>query len=63
VSAPHAPKPWRGSPYTHATTDAANAPVCAQCHFPGSSNNPANHPATPAAAGTPPGCFNSTLCH
>jgi hypothetical protein len=67
VSAPHAPKPWRasaGSTYTHTTTaEAGNAPVCAQCHFPGSPNNPANHPATPAAAGTPPGCFNSTLCH
>jgi predicted CxxxxCH...CXXCH cytochrome family protein len=66
VSAPHAPKPWRGlsgSPYTHTTTDPANAPVCAQCHYPGSSNNPANHPATPAAAGTAPGCFNGTMCH
>ena len=67
VSAPHAPKPWRafaGSPYTHTTTvEAGNATVCAQCHFPGSPNNPANHPATPAPAGTAPGCFNSTLCH
>ncbi len=63
VSAPHPPKPWRGSPYTHATTDTANAPVCALCHFPGSPNNPANHPATPAPAGTAPGCFNNTLCH
>ncbi|MGB7631304.1 MAG: hypothetical protein WBM29_09510 [Candidatus Deferrimicrobium sp.] len=66
VSAPHAPKPWRssaGTAYTHTTTDQANATVCAQCHYPGSPNNPANHPATPAAAGTPPGCFNNTLCH
>ena len=60
---PHAPRPWRGSPYTHTDTNTANAPVCAQCHFPGSPNNPANHPATPAPAGTAPGCFNSTLCH
>jgi len=25
--------------------------------------NPSNHPSTPAAAGTAPGCFNNTLCH
>ncbi|MBE0606525.1 MAG: hypothetical protein IH610_09600 [Deltaproteobacteria bacterium] len=63
VSAPHAPKPWHGSTYTHTTTDTANAPVCAQCHYTGSPNNPAGHPATPAPAGTAPGCFNNTLCH
>lgn len=67
VSAPHAPKPWRssaGSVYTHTdTVEAGNASVCVLCHFPGSTNNPANHPATPAPAGTAPGCFNSTLCH
>ena len=63
AASPHAPKPWRGSPYTHTDTDTSNAPVCALCHYPGSPNNPANHPATPAPAGTAPGCFNSTLCH
>ena len=63
VSAPHAPKPWLGAPYTHTDTDPKNAPVCSNCHFPGSPNNPANHPATPAPAGTAPGCFNNTLCH
>lgn len=66
VSAPHAPKPWRasaGSTYSHTSTAPANAPVCAQCHFPGSPNNPAGHPSTPAPAGTPPDCFNNTLCH
>ena len=63
VSAPHARKPWRGPLYTHANTDTANAPVCAQCHYPNSPNNPVNHPATPAPAGTAPGCFNNTLCH
>jgi len=66
ANAPHAPAPWRtsaGSTYSHTSTDAANAPVCAQCHFPGSLNNPPGHPPTPAEEGTPPGCFNSTLCH
>ena len=63
VNAPHPAQPWRGSTFTHSNTDAKNAPVCAACHFPGSPNNPADHPATPAPAGTPPGCFNSTLCH
>ena len=66
VSAPHAPKPWRasaGSTYNHTNTNLANAPVCAQCHFLGSPNNPPNHPATPAPDNTAPGCFNSTLCH
>ena len=66
VSAPHAPKPWRtsaGSTYNHTDTDPANTPVCAQCHYPGSPNNPLNQPAAPAPAGTAPGCFNNTLCH
>ena len=66
VSAPHPPKPWRttgGATFTHITTDPSNAAVCAQCHFPGSPSNPAGHPATPAPAGTQPGCYNATLCH
>ena len=64
VNAPHPPKPWlSGTSFTHTTTNPLNASVCAQCHFPGSPNNPAGHPATPAPAGTAPGCFNSTLCH
>jgi hypothetical protein len=63
VNAPHPARPWIGSPYSHTNTDPSNASICRQCHYPGSPNNPANHPATPAAAGTPPGCFNNTLCH
>lgn len=66
VKAPHPVKPWRtsgGSALTHTTTDTSNAAVCAQCHYPGSPNNPAGHPATPAPAGTQPGCYNATLCH
>ena len=65
VSAPHPAKPWRSSSggSTHVTTDPQNASVCARCHAPGSSNNPAGSPATPAPAGTAPGCYNNTLCH
>jgi predicted CxxxxCH...CXXCH cytochrome family protein len=66
VSAPHPPKPWRtsgGSVYSHTSTDPSNAAVCAQCHYPGSPNNPAGHPSSPAPAGTQPGCYNATLCH
>ena len=62
---PHAPKPWLGSPYTHTTTDKANAPVCYQCHAYTGTANPNNPhvPPTPAAAGTAPGCYNGTMCH
>ena len=63
VASPHPARPWHGPTYTHTDTNTSNATVCAQCHFLGSPNNPANHPAAPAPAGTPPGCFNNTLCH
>ncbi len=63
VKAPHPAKPWRAPGLAHSTTDPSNAPVCIQCHYPGSPNNPAGHPATPAPAGTAPGCFNNTGCH
>ena len=66
VAAPHPHKPWRiapGSAYTHVTADVSTAAVCAQCHYPGSPNNPAGHPTTPAPANTQPGCYNATLCH
>ena len=61
VNAPHAPKPWRGGPYTHTTTDTGNAAVCAQCHTAGNNLTPGLKQAN-YVAGTP-GCFNSTLCH
>jgi hypothetical protein len=66
TTAPHPPKPWSSANWTdptHVKTDPANAPACVQCHYPGSANNPAGWPVTPAAAGTAPGCFNNTLCH
>jgi hypothetical protein len=65
VASPHARKPWRGAPYTHATTDNANAPVCYQCHAYTGTANPNNPhvPPTPATTNTAPGCFNGTMCH
>jgi predicted CxxxxCH...CXXCH cytochrome family protein len=66
VASPHAPKPWRGSPYTHTgTAEAGNAPVCYQCHAYTGTVNPNNPhvPPTPAPGGTAPGCFNGTMCH
>ena len=44
----------------HSTTDANNAPACAQCHLGGTYSHPAPIPAPPDTA---PGCFNGTLCH
>jgi len=59
---PH-PNSWRtGDTYVHTNTDEGNASVCAQCHLDGA-NSPIGAPSPPAPAGTPPGCFNSTLCH
>jgi len=63
TTAPHAPKPWSGTP-NHATADTSNAPACAQCHT-GRANlsaaGAANLPATAIIGAT--GCFNNTLCH
>jgi predicted CxxxxCH...CXXCH cytochrome family protein len=66
--APHAKRQWRssaGTPRTHTSTasDNANAAVCYLCHF-----NRANTldvpPPTPAFdPASPPGCYNSSLCH
>ncbi len=62
ASAPH-PASWRtGDTYVHTSVDGGNASVCAFCHTDGA-NSPIPPPSPPAPAGTPPGCFNSTLCH
>lgn len=62
VSAPH-PSSWRtGDTYFHTTVAGGNASVCAFCHT-GGENSPVPAPSPPAPGGTPPGCFNSTLCH
>jgi predicted CxxxxCH...CXXCH cytochrome family protein len=61
VAAPHSPTPWRGGARTHITTNALNASVCGLCHLNGA--NSSVHPNPPAPGGTPPGCFNNTLCH
>lgn len=61
VSAPHAPRPWRGGTYSHTTTDPTNAAVCALCHTAGANLTPGLQQGT-YATGTP-GCFNNTLCH
>jgi len=55
VNAPHTRAPWTGGARSHTNTNPDNAPVCALCH---SGKSP-----TPAPQGTPPGCFNNTLCH
>jgi hypothetical protein len=61
-TSPH-PAQWRsGDTYVHASTAEENASVCVQCHLDGA-NSPIGPPSPPAPAGTPPGCFNSTLCH
>jgi hypothetical protein len=63
VMSPH-PVSWSSgtaSTYHHNTTDPGNGPVCALCHTAGA-NSPVAPPPAPAP-GTPPGCFNNTLCH
>jgi len=65
ISAPHSPSPWRDVGSTgarsHASTDTSNAAACAVCHLNGNNSNRKPSPAAPA--GTPPDCFNNTLCH
>ena len=65
VASPHPPDWLPGDTYVHSNTDPANAPVCYGCHADSPAGNPNNphRPPTPAAAGTPPGCFNGTMCH
>jgi len=61
-NSPHASQWLLGDTYVHTSTDQSNVQVCAQCHVNGASS-PIPPPSPPAPAGTPPGCFNSTLCH
>ena len=64
TTAPHPPKPWisnSASLSSHTFTAYQNAPACYQCHANGANSTVV--PATPAPAGTAPGCFNSTMCH
>ncbi|MHB8783057.1 MAG: CxxxxCH/CxxCH domain c-type cytochrome [Desulfobacteria bacterium] len=67
VLSPH-PSKWRtssGGATNHDSTNTANAPVCHDCHAYTGVANPNNPtiPASPAPAGTAPGCFNGTMCH
>ena len=67
TKAPHPDKAvWGSTPPVvsqpnHYFTDAANAPECFKCHANGANSD--LKPATPAPAGTTPGCFNNTMCH
>jgi len=63
-SSPH-PTSWLpGDPFSHTDTNPSNAPVCAECHTHGKNLTPPYlNPNQYAPPGTPPGCFNSTLCH
>ena len=65
VMAAHSPAPWRDIAKTgarsHASTDNSNAAACAVCHANGANSSRKPSPAAPA--GTPPDCFNNTLCH
>jgi hypothetical protein len=64
TKAPHPDKPWVStslSEPTHVQTDQGNAPECFKCHANGANSD--LKPATPAPAGTTPGCFNNTMCH
>jgi predicted CxxxxCH...CXXCH cytochrome family protein len=66
--APHARRQWRGSagtPLTHASTasDNSNATVCYACHRDRLNTLAVPVPVPPFNQASPPGCFNSSLCH
>lgn len=64
TKAPHPNRPWVSATLaapSHVNTNQGNAPECFKCHANGA--NSVLKPATPAPAGTAPGCFNATLCH
>lgn len=60
--APHPDAPWRGTTVSHIFTNPGNASVCFQCHA-GGNNLVSISPPPAQPPGTPPGCFNGTLCH
>lgn len=61
-NAPHAANWLSGNSngLKHSATNESNAPACAQCHLGGAFSHPAP---VPAPVGTPPTCFNGTMCH
>ena len=62
--APQPNRPWISTSLTqsrHTLTSFTNAPKCYQCHANGS--NFAGTPPPVPVLGTPPGCFNNTMCH
>jgi hypothetical protein len=64
TTSPHPGRPWSNidaGKSVHYATDPGNVPECFKCHANGA--NSTVKPVTPAPAGTPPGCFNNTLCH
>ena len=65
TKAPHPNRPWfidtDPSQPSHDRTDIGNLPACVACHLHGA--NSGIVPSNPAPPGTPPGCFNATLCH
>jgi predicted CxxxxCH...CXXCH cytochrome family protein len=64
TKAPHPDKPWHGttaSGTNHVFADPNNAGQCYLCHKDG--NNSGLKPSSPAIFGSPPSCFNNTLCH
>lgn len=60
--APHAKNWVTSATSSHADTNPSNAAACYQCHAGGNLLTLLPAP-PPQPKGTPPGCFNNTLCH
>ncbi|MGE5700312.1 MAG: CxxxxCH/CxxCH domain c-type cytochrome [Deltaproteobacteria bacterium] len=66
--APHAKRQWRtsaGTTLTHTSTasDNSNATVCYTCHSDRANTIDVPAPTPAFDPASPPGCFNSSLCH